>query len=259
MHALLSFDYFMMWIRFAAPRFFCLLLFSSSVAAVAKTAPDASDHLAEALAGAAPSADREVIRLATHALSCLRRRGGGNERMLGLIDYSRPSTEKRLWVFDLREEKLLFQEWVAHGRNTGDNYAERFSNRPGSLMSSLGGFESAGTYMGQNGYSLRLQGLEPGFNDRAYERAIVIHGAPYVSQDLIHAQGRLGRSFGCPAVRPEIAHRLIDVLSESSFVFAYYPDPQWLSTSPLLGDCAAASASMQPETASTTARTPDRR
>jgi hypothetical protein len=253
MCALHSLEIFTMWIRFCALRLICLLLlFSCSVAAAAKTAPDASDRLAATLSAAAPSADSEVIKLATHALSCMHRRGGGNERMLGVIDYSRPSTEQRLWVFDLREEKLLFQEWVAHGRNTGDNYAEHFSNRPGSLMSSLGGFEAAGTYMGQNGYSLRLQGLEPGFNDRAYERAIVIHGAPYVSENLIRTQGRLGRSFGCPAVRPEIAHRLIDALNESSFVFAYYPDPQWLSTSPLLGDCDATSAFKKQEAASTT-------
>lgn len=231
----------MISIRFAALRLLCFFLpFSPAPALAARTAPDASDPLASALAAAAPSADREVIRLATRALSCVRQRGGGDERTLGVIDYSRPSTEQRLWVFDLREEKLLFQEWVAHGRNTGDNHAERFSNRPGSLMSSLGGFEAVGTYVGHNGYSLRLQGLEPGFNDRAYERAIVIHGAPYVSEDLIRTQGRLGRSFGCPAVRPEIAHRLIDALNESAFVFAYYPDPHWLASSPLLGDCTTA-------------------
>lgn len=235
----------MMWIRLAALRLVCLpLLLWSLHGSAARAAPDVSDRLAATLAAAAPSADREVIRLATHALSCARRRGGGgDERTLGVIDYSRPSTEQRLWVFDLHEERLLFQEWVAHGRNTGDNYAERFSNRPGSLMSSLGGFEAAGTYVGHNGYSLRLHGLEPGFNDRAYERAIVIHGAPYVSESLIRTQGRLGRSFGCPAVRPEIARPLIDTLNESSFVFAYYPDPQWLASSPLLGDCNETTAS----------------
>ena len=240
----------MMWIRLAVLQLIGLpVLFCCSPAATARTIPAASDRLAATLAATAPSADREVLRLATHALSCVRQRHGGGERTLGVIDYSRPSTEQRLWVFDLREEKLLFQEWVAHGRNTGDNYAERFSNRPGSLMSSLGGFEAAGTYTGQNGYSLRLQGLEPGINDRAYERAIVIHGAAYVSENLIRTQGRLGRSFGCPAVRPGIAHRLIDALSENAFVFAYYPDEHWLTTSPLLGDCGETTVS-----ASTTSR-----
>ncbi len=214
------------------------LLLLAPLGSGAWAAPDASDRLADGLAAAAPLADREVIRLATRALACARRRGGGHERTLGVIDYSRPSTEQRLWVFDLERQTLLFQEWVAHGRNTGGNHAGQFSNRNGSLMSSLGGFHTAGTYVGRNGYSLRLQGLEPEFNGNAYARAIVIHGAPYVSEDLIRAQGRLGRSFGCPAVRPAVARRLIDTLDQGSFVFAYYPDPHWLAASPLLGDCA---------------------
>jgi hypothetical protein len=160
-----------------------------------------------------------------------------DDRILGVIDYSRPSTKPRLWVFDLAEQKLLYEERVAHGRNSGGDRAERFSNEAGSLESSIGGFESAGTYIGHNGYSLRLRGLEPGFNDRAMERAIVVHGAPYVSDALVQSQGRLGRSFGCPAVRPAIARPLIDTLSEGSFLFAYYPDADWLARSRLLGDC----------------------
>lgn len=163
-----------------------------------------------------------------------------DDRILGVIDYSRPSTAPRLWVFDIAEQKLLYEERVAHGRNSGGDRAERFSNEVGSLESSIGGFESAGTYIGHNGYSLRLRGLEPGFNDRAMERAIVVHGAPYVSDALVQSQGRLGRSFGCPAVRPAIARPLIDALSEGSFLFAYYPDADWLARSRLLGDCGGA-------------------
>ncbi|HEY0180763.1 MAG TPA: murein L,D-transpeptidase catalytic domain family protein [Dokdonella sp.] len=219
-----------------AARLSCALLLALAPAARALHAREAAPaRLADALAAAAPSADRKVIELATRALACVRPSG---ERALGVIDYSKPSTEPRLWVFDLAEKKLLFQEWVAHGRNSGGNLAERFSNAPGSLMSSLGAFETAGTYVGHNGYSLRLRGLEPGFNDNAYERAIVIHGATYVGDGLIRSQGRLGRSFGCPAVRPAIAHRLIDTLADRAFVFAYYPDRDWLSNSQLLGDCA---------------------
>lgn len=198
--------------------------------------------LADALAQAAPAADRKVIELATHALSCIRPAEGKEEQTLSVIDYSRPSTEPRMWVFDLAAKKLLFEERVAHGRNTGGNLAEHFSNAPGSLMSSIGAFQTTDTYIGHNGYSLRLRGLEPGFNDRAYERAIVIHGAPYVSDDLIEGQGRLGRSFGCPAVRSAIARRLIDTIRESSLVFAYYPDQDWLANSHLLGDCGSADA-----------------
>ena len=157
---------------------------------------------------------------------------------LGVIDYSRPSTEPRLWVFDLARHRLLFEEWVAHGRNSGDNLTARFSNREGSYMTSLGGFTAQETYMGGNGYSLRLRGLEPGFNDQARQRAIVIHGAPYVNPVAAKLQGRLGRSLGCPAVRPQVARQLIDSIRDGTFVFAYYPDKDWLQHSRLLsGDC----------------------
>ena len=114
---------------------------------------------------------------------------GINGDRLSVIDYSRPSTEPRLWVFDLAHQRLLFEEWVAHGRNSGENRTEHFSNRDGSFMSSLGAFTAQETYMGGNGYSLRLAGLEPGFNDRARERAIVIHGAPYVNPATAQLQG----------------------------------------------------------------------
>ncbi|HVJ39249.1 MAG TPA: murein L,D-transpeptidase catalytic domain family protein [Stenotrophomonas sp.] len=195
--------------------------------------------LVDALARQAPTLDRQVLSLATEALQCARHRQQvGADAVLSVIDYSRPSTERRLWVFDLARQRLLFQEWVAHGRNSGDNQSAHFSNADGSYMSSLGAFTAQETYTGHNGYSLRLQGLEPGFNDHARDRAIVIHGAPYVSEALIRAQGRLGRSLGCPAVRPAIARQLIDTLQGGSFVFAYYPDSQWLKRSRLLAaDC----------------------
>ncbi|MDG2526669.1 murein L,D-transpeptidase catalytic domain family protein [Stenotrophomonas sp. HITSZ_GD] len=211
---------------------------ADAAATVARAAP-AGVALIDALAQQAPTIDRHVLSLATEALQCARRHQQvGEDAVLSVIDYSRPSTERRLWVFDLARQRLLFQEWVAHGRNTGDNLAARFSNSDGSYMSSLGAFTAQETYTGHNGYSLRLRGLEPGFNDNARDRAIVIHGAPYVSEALIHSQGRLGRSLGCPAVRPAIARQLIDTLQGGSFVFAYYPDSQWLKRSQLLmADC----------------------
>jgi len=191
--------------------------------------------LVEALSRQAPALDRQVLTLATDALQCARQRKQvGAERVLSVIDYSRPSTERRMWVFDLEKQRLLFQEWVAHGRNTGENLAAKFSNNDGSLQSSLGAFTAQESYIGHNGYSLRLNGLEPGFNDHARERDIVIHGASYVSQAIIRAQGRLGRSQGCPAVRPAVAKQLIDTLRDGAFVFAYYPDRAWLSQSRLL-------------------------
>ncbi|CAE1135745.1 murein L,D-transpeptidase catalytic domain family protein [Xanthomonas euroxanthea] len=201
--------------------------------------------LVDALARQAPSLDRQVLALAAEALQCARQRQQvGTERVLSVIDYSRPSTERRLWVFDLERQRLLFQEWVAHGRNTGNNLAAKFSNDDGSFQSSLGAFTAQESYTGHNGYSLRLKGLEPGFNDHARDRAIVIHGAPYVSEAVIRTQGRLGRSLGCPAVRPAVAKQLIDTLREGAFVFAYYPDRAWLRQSRLLGGgCGASVAS----------------
>ena len=186
-------------------------------------------------AGVAP----DVMQLALGAVRCATRTGDIRApQTLTVIDYSKPSVEERLWVFDLNDGRLLFKELVAHGRNTGENLATRFSNATGSYMSSLGAFVTQESYRGANGYSLRLQGLEPGFNDKARERAIVIHGAPYVSDALVNAQGRLGRSLGCPAVRTAVAQPLIDSIRGGSFLFAYYPDPAWLKQSDLLGaDC----------------------
>ncbi len=155
--------------------------------------------------------------------------------ILTVIDYSRPSTEPRLFVIDLASNRVVFSELVAHGRGSGENAAERFSNADGSHMSSLGVFRASGTYNGQHGLSLRLEGLEPGFNDRARERAIVMHAAGYVSTAMIASQGRLGRSWGCPAVRPAIATKLIDAIKDGSLVVAYYPDADWLARSAFLG------------------------
>jgi len=140
---------------------------------------------------------------------------------LTVIDYTRPSTEPRMWVLDLDTHRVRYHELVAHGRGSGGNVAHSFSNQEGSLMSSLGLFLTDVSYVGTNGYSLRLRGLEPGMNDRAYERAIVIHGADYVSEATVAHLGRLGRSWGCPAVRTPVARELIDTIKGGSVVFAY--------------------------------------
>ena len=198
------------------------------------TPSSARDELAASLAAAAPAANSEVITLALGAARCAREqvRLKAFDR-LAVIDYSLPSTEPRLWVFDLQRARLLFEELVAHGRNTGGHFAERFSNVEGSKMSSLGLFQTADTYFGSNGYSLRLRGLERGFNDKAMERAIVMHGAPYVSEAVAERLGRLGRSWGCPAVRKEMAQTIIDTLKGGALLFSYYPDREWLEESAL--------------------------
>lgn len=186
----------------------------------------------------ARSLNETVLRLALNAAACARRAGAvANDRLLTVIDYSRASTEPRLWVLDLERERVLFEELVAHGSGSGENFATRFSNREGSHQTSLGLFRTADTYVGSNGYSLRLDGLEAGVNDRARERAIVMHGAPYVSEFNLRTVGRLGRSHGCPALRPAIARTVIDTIKQGSLVFAYYPDKQWLQGSRFLNGC----------------------
>jgi hypothetical protein len=191
--------------------------------------------LADRLARLADDADPRVLSLAARALQCAERHGEVESvERLAVIDYSRPSTEPRLWVFDLEEHALVFREHVAHGRGSGANLAERFSNIEGSHQTSLGLFRTAETYFGGNGYSLRMDGLEPGINDRARQRAIVIHGADYVNPAIAERQGRLGRSFGCPAVRRGVAKPMIDSLAGGQLLFAYYPDPDWLESSPYL-------------------------
>ncbi|GAB6197273.1 murein L,D-transpeptidase catalytic domain family protein [Lysobacter xanthus] len=192
--------------------------------------------LASRLSALAPGADPKVIDLAIKARECAIASGDatGQGEKLAVIDYSMPSTQKRLWVFDLRNPRVLYNEYVAHGQGSGDNFARAFSNNDGSHQTSLGLFRTAETYSGNNGYSLRMDGLEPGFNDNARARAIVMHGAPYVNPDLVAKMGRIGRSHGCPAVRAQVAHEIIDTLKGGQFVFSYYPDNRWLHQSRLL-------------------------
>lgn len=186
------------------------------------------------LAAQAPDLPEPVLALALKAYARAQATGAARRDVLAVIDYSRPSTEKRLWVFDLDAGRLLFHELVAHGRGSGDNLASRFSNRPNSLASSLGVFSTGGTYLGKHGLSLKLEGLEPGVNDQAGPRSVVVHGADYVSEGFARIHGRLGRSWGCPAVASAVAPRLIQTLRGGAVLFAYYPDPGWLRASPFL-------------------------
>ena len=189
------------------------------------------------LARQAPGLNPEIVRLALSAVRCAQAKGFDGKGVLTIIDYSLPSIIQRLWVFDLDENKLLFHELVAHGKNTGENLATEFSNDHGSKQSSLGLFLTAGTYQGRNGYSLKLHGLEEGVNHRALDRTIVLHGAWYVSEDFADRYGRLGRSWGCPAVRKDVARLLIDAIKDGTYLFIYYPDDEWLGASEFLHGC----------------------
>jgi len=181
------------------------------------------------LAALAPDLSRGVLQRALTALECSPDPRLRDEPILAVIDYSLPSTAKRLWVFDRAEPKLLYRLLVAHGVGTGENRARMFSNRSGSRQSSLGLFRTAEAYQGGNGYSLRLDGLDPGVNDRARERTIVIHGAWYVSPEFAADHGRLGRSWGCPALERRVAASVIDAIKDGAALFISGDDGLWLA------------------------------
>lgn len=174
------------------------------------------------------SAEAWSNALAAHREATLQ--GKTASPLLTIIDYSRPATERRLWVVDVGTHEVLETEYVAHGERSGEVWATRFSNRDGTHQSSLGTFITASTYIGVRGLSLRLRGLEPGINDNAWARGIVIHGTPNVSAERAR-KGSMGRTEGCPAVPKESARRLIRLIENGVVVFAWYPDPGFLDRS----------------------------
>ncbi|MDR3478090.1 MAG: murein L,D-transpeptidase catalytic domain family protein [Gammaproteobacteria bacterium] len=211
---------------------------SSLFTSTTNSAPfDTSEWVAEEIRiinSQADNIDERVLKLGLTAYINARHKGLDNKQLLTLIDYSKPSTERRLWVFDLKSNKVLFNTWVTHGRNSGNLVPTSFSNQSGSLKSSLGVFLTQSSYQGGNGYSLRLNGLERGINDNAYRRSIVIHGAWYADPGIIKRYGQIGRSWGCPAVSPDTANSLINTIKNNTLVVAYYPDQLWLKKSTFL-------------------------
>ncbi|MBC5838899.1 murein L,D-transpeptidase catalytic domain family protein [Flavobacterium muglaense] len=153
----------------------------------------------------------------------LKEKGLITKDVLTLIDFSLSSNEKRLWVIDLNTNTVLFHSLVAHGRNTGEEFATSFSNSPESYKSSLGFYSTAEVYNGKHGKSLKLDGLERGINSNARERAVVIHGADYVSNSFIQNNRRLGRSLGCPAIPLELTDQIIETIKDKSCLFVYFP------------------------------------
>ncbi|ULQ58112.1 murein L,D-transpeptidase catalytic domain family protein [Flavihumibacter rivuli] len=157
-----------------------------------------------------------------------------NEHILTIADFSQPSTQKRLYVIDIKRMQILFNTYVAHGRNSGKEQAVSYSNRPSSNQSSPGFYLTEHTYYGSNGYSLKLEGLEKGINDNADKRAIVMHGADYVSESLIRSQGYLGRSQGCPAIPVKLTRPIINTIKEGSCLFIYSPATYYAERSNLI-------------------------
>jgi hypothetical protein len=158
-----------------------------------------------------------------------------NPNIVTIADYSQSSNKKRLYVIDLKNKKLLFNTYVAHGRNTGDEFAKSFSNKEGSYKSSLGFYVTQHSITGSHtGFSLQIDGVEKGFNDQAVQRAIIMHGADYATENFIKKYGRLGRSYGCPSVPPEMNKPIIETIKEGTCLFIYNPDENYLKKSVLL-------------------------
>ena len=205
-----------------------------AICSPAYAANASSPLLLNSLSQAAPELNPQALKSALSAMQCAVNNGAQQAQHLAVIDYSQPSTARRLWIFDLTKKKLVLRDLVAHGQKSGENFATQFSNSEGSFQSSLGLFRTQESYNGSHGYSLRMDGLEPGINDRARERAIVIHAADYVNPLWSERQGRIGRSLGCPAVRPQVARQVVDKLKDGQFMFAWYPDQRWLKSSTYL-------------------------
>jgi len=177
----------------------------------------------------------DVFRLGMIGYYTLRQQGKlGSKNLLSIIDFTKPSTKKRFYTIDLDELKVTFNTYVAHGKNTGENMATSFSNAVHSNQSSLGFYVTGETYVGSKGYSLKLDGVERGFNDNMRERAVVMHNADYVSEKWIQRYGRIGRSQGCPALPVDIAKDVINTIKHQTAIFAYYNDDLYLQTSSYL-------------------------
>lgn len=179
----------------------------------------------------APQLKRSVLKLALAAYQKATLKGMAKKPVLAVIDYSLPSSKQRLWIFDLHRNRLLYNTYVAHGVNSGQVTPHHFSNKNSSRASSIGTYVTQDTYMGSKGLSLNLKGLEKGFNDNAYQRRVVMHGAWYMNPSFIHKSGRAGRSWGCPSISQKLAKPVINLLKGGSVLFAYYPDGNYLKHS----------------------------
>lgn len=188
----------------------------------------------QVLKAAAPTLNPKVLKLALKAYDKARAKGYDDKKILSVIDYSLPTTHKALWVFDLNSDKLLYHTYVAHGKNSGNLVATKFSNAHNSKQSSLGLYLTGQTYHGRDGLAMRLNGLSKNFNTNAYSRAVVMHGAPYVSQAFVDQNHRLGRSWGCPAVSHSMIKPITNTIKNGTLIFAYGNDENWLKNDPFI-------------------------
>lgn len=223
---------------------FLFMFLTSPVPSRSYTLPDFSERKQISLlmksSGLIREINPEALNLALRGYFNLKSQGLlKREGILTLIDFDKPSDSERLYVIDVDNGTVLHSSLVAHGRGSGDVVATRFSNIPGSNESSLGFYLTDMTYLGRNGYSLVLKGLDPGINDNAEMRSIVIHGAEYVSQEYIRRNGRLGRSQGCPALSFDNCQQVIDMIKEGTCLFIYHNAKDYASRSGVLNPATA--------------------
>lgn len=194
--------------------------------------PQNRQKIVQDITAQAPNLRPNVLNLALNAYEHAREQGKDRKGILTVVDYNLPSSKKRLWVINLNNDKVEYNTLVAQGKNTGLNFARHFSNRAGSDESSLGTFETGNTYSGEHGYSLRLHGLNPQFNGNAFNRAVVMHSAWYVSKSFDEEHGRIGRSWGCFAMSKKMEPKVVNAIKGGTIIFAYFPNQAWLNSSP---------------------------
>jgi hypothetical protein len=182
----------------------------------------------------ASSLSTDAIKLGVKAYDHAEKIGLDKQHVLTIIDYSKPSSAQRLWVFDMRDGHVIYNTLVAHGKGSGMDYATKFSDKPHSDATSIGVYLTGSTYSGKHGYSMRLKGLDKGYNDNVYSRAVVMHSAWYVNKQFAAERGRIGRSWGCPALSQQDASKVISTIKNGSIMLAYYPNQQWERNSTFL-------------------------
>ncbi len=184
--------------------------------------------------------DFEIFQKAVVGFYTLKSRGSlGDKELLTIIDFSKSSNQKRIWVLDMRKKEVIYHNLVAHGRNTGNEFATNFSNEPNSNKSSLGFYVTGENYTGKHGLSLRLDGMETGFNDNARDRAIVMHGASYVDIAFSKKYGRIGRSLGCPSIPVKGHEEVLTLIADKTCLYIYHPDQNYQESTKLLNEEAA--------------------
>jgi len=189
------------------------------------------DRLVTILSHQSHHLNPQVLEYGLRSYDHAKKEGLVKKPYLTIINYSLPSVKKRLWIIDMDTNTILYYTWVAHGKGSGTFKADKFSNVSGTKASSIGVYLTKNAYIGHDGYALRLRGLDKGFNDKAFKRDIVIHGAWYVKPSFIKKYGRTGRSWGCPALNPAVTTKIINTIKDGSIILAYFPSPKWVENS----------------------------